>query len=133
MTEWFKDCTICNTGLCSKMKEHLDSGMSMRAAAKKMSEESGGEFSEATIRQRYQYYALGRVGGRNPTTRKKHPVDEALSVPVDEAILSDIRPKEWYSAINRVEDLISEYRRSGYKEVKKEALLNDIRVFYNLL
>ena len=44
--QWIKDCELCNDGVCNTIAEYTSDGMTVRAAARKMSEECDGEFTE---------------------------------------------------------------------------------------
>ena len=58
MVSWLNGCEICNTGLCSRFDELIDSGLSQRKAANRLEKEQIeilGEaiYSASTLRRRY--------------------------------------------------------------------------------
>jgi N6-adenosine-specific RNA methylase IME4 len=64
MTEWLKDCEICNAGLCAEMDNYIACGMSVNKAAKQLEKDQKKKigtklYSAATIRNRYNYYKGG--------------------------------------------------------------------------
>ena len=65
---WLRDCEICNAGVCKRMDELKEQGLSERAASRRMERECGGEQSASKILGRYKYHAKQQYGGGgNPT------------------------------------------------------------------
>lgn len=66
---WLKDCELCNNGVCKRIDDLKESGLSERAAAKQMEQDCDGLRDASKIRDRYRYYKKGHSGGNPP----KHP------------------------------------------------------------
>lgn len=56
MTDWLKDCLICNAGLCKTVDKLKAQGLSENKACEQMSEESDGLYSQEAIRSRYRLH-----------------------------------------------------------------------------
>jgi len=75
MVKWFKDCQICNVGLCDQLDEYIkNNGMSARAASKQMEKECNNLYSASQIRNRYRYYKKGHAGGGNPPRKGRNNI-----------------------------------------------------------
>ncbi len=61
--QWINNCKLCNDGVCNTIAEYTSDGMTVRAAARKMSEECGGEFTAKQIRGRWKYKVKDQKGG----------------------------------------------------------------------
>ena len=65
--EWLKGCEICNAGLCARIDELIDQGMSRRRAAKELEKdqrEQLGEvvYSAEALRNRFQTNRKSKIG-----------------------------------------------------------------------
>jgi hypothetical protein len=100
MTTWLKNCEICNTGLCSHLDELKAKGMSEREAARKMSVESDGIYSEEHIRKRYRYHT-----GRD---KKLGEILPSKALPTDEDARDILRQfmiaRKWHLSEHLSED-----------------------------
>lgn len=76
-TQWLKDCEICNTGLCTQMRNYIDQGMSARSASRQMEQDCSGLWPADKIHGRYRYYVKGHAGG-NVGKPHKFTDDEVL-------------------------------------------------------
>ncbi len=100
--EWLKDCEICNVGLCKRLTELTDGGLSARAASREMTEDCEGLWTPDQILARYKYYTKGsgKRGGRKPPKKnKKPPVFDPLGDDSDCEMLFDLTPEEKHEKI----------------------------------
>ena len=93
MTEssWLKGCEVCNAGLCKRMDELIESGLSQRKAAQSLEDEQKETlgavvYSAGALRGRY----LLHTGKRDP-----HP---------DKAVHSEPSPKKSAKSKPKAED-----------------------------
>lgn len=70
--KWIDNYKLCIDGVCNQIDEYRSQGLSVREAARKMSEKCGGEFTDEHIMSRYKYYSKGQRRGKEgwvlPTT-----------------------------------------------------------------
>jgi hypothetical protein len=91
MTEWLKGCEVCNTGLCNRFNELIQSGLSQRQAAERMEKEQQEQignvvYSADALRQRYQFHT-GKSSA--PDSGRVSPISKTPPPPeVIEAIIN---------------------------------------------
>lgn len=71
---WLKDCELCNAGVCKRIDELKDQGLSERAASRKMENDCDGLWSADKIHGRYRYYKKGHTG----SVGKPHKLENQL-------------------------------------------------------
>ncbi len=79
--KWLKDCELCNAGVCKRIDELKEQGLTERAASRKMEEECGGEQSADKILGRYKYHAKQQYGGGGTPTKKTY--DERMEAAIN--------------------------------------------------
>ena len=65
-------CAYCKDGLCQRMNQLMEDGLSQRKAAKVMEEESSGKWTEETIRSMFKRF----MGANAPTPKKPKEVEQ---------------------------------------------------------
>jgi hypothetical protein len=76
MSDWLKDCEICNVGLCNTVNDLKKQGLSENAACQQLSEESEGLYSKETIRNRYRWH----TGKKNEVGQNdQHPIKRLMT------------------------------------------------------
>jgi hypothetical protein len=81
LPDWYKECKVCNTGLCSIIDKSRETGLGLNKICRELSIEIGGAEKADHLKQRYLYHTRfrGKKAGRNSTDTDTENTDKMIA------------------------------------------------------